>query len=109
MMAAFRLVLDDDLDAAADRRTAKLLLPEELLLVVPLPVEEVLCGSVALVGELARFRPRIVCIIISLYLCFDFDIVVGELDKQVCPLSLLLRQRARSSTCWILILKFDCC
>lgn len=72
-MAAFRLVLDDDLDAAADRRTAKLLLPEELLLVVPLPVEEVLCGSVALVGELARFRPRIVCIIISLYLCFDFD------------------------------------
>ena len=66
-MAAFILVLleEEDLDTAADRRAAKLLLTEEL----PLPVAEVLCGSVALLGELARFLPRIVCMIISLYLC----------------------------------------
>ena len=63
-MAAFILVLpeEEDLDAAADRRAAKLLLPEELLLlllVLPLPVAEVS----------PRFLPRIVCMIISLYLC----------------------------------------
>lgn len=67
MMAAFILVLleEEDLDAAAaDRRAAKLLLTEELLwlLVLPLPVAE---GS-------PRFLPRIVCMIISPYLCFGF-------------------------------------
>ena len=64
MMAAFILVLpeEEDLDAAADRRAAKILLPEELLwlLVLPLPVAEEVSP---------RFLPRIVCMIISLYLC----------------------------------------
>jgi len=60
MMAAFILLVLDDLDAA-ERRIAKLLPVVEMLLL--LPVEEMLCGSVVL-GELARFLPRIVCMII---------------------------------------------
>jgi len=60
MMAAFILLVLDDLDAA-ERRIAKLLPAVEMLLL--LPVEEALCGSVVL-GELARFLPRIVCIIV---------------------------------------------
>ena len=62
MMAAFILVLreEEDLDTAADRRAAKLLLTDELLLLVLPPV----------VAEVSpRFLPRIVCMIISLYLC----------------------------------------
>ena len=60
MMAAFILLVLGDLDAA-ERRIAKLLPAVEMLLL--LPVEELLCGSFVL-GELARFLPRIVCMII---------------------------------------------
>ena len=61
-MAAFRLVLDDLDVVAAERRDAKLL--PELLLLLPDVVVLVRGRRSVGLGELARFLPRIVCMMI---------------------------------------------